>query len=359
MLKEIQHPTPIIPDNLTKQLHWAVETGLGPLVYRALNKNIKYHNIHANLYSNAQSALLINRLYSEKMLNITKNIIAKSLEVNCSILLLKGISISSQYYPDPSLRVMRDIDILVNDIHLDTLRDILYPLGFIQKTVGDRDFFLDHHHDIPYYNQEIDVWVEVHTGLIAKSSVFSKDHVFSKEMIIKETRDDKFFNLPVKRLSAEYQLIYTATHWALELKKLGGLIPVADVILIVQQGDLDWLKIVKIVGNTPSAAYIYLMMSFIVENQLVSIDSNIMHSLRHGQTILNRFNLYLLHKIILLCMVRGQQSFFVLNIDNLGYIWNTLLSKGLPHYNLSKVVLHFISPQSLRKGLFRILKSLT
>jgi hypothetical protein len=78
-----------------------------------------------------------------------------------SLTLLKGISISEECYREPHLRLMRDVDLLIEKESLSTVKTTLQQLGYRQRSEGTAHY-RTHHHAEPFFHEEKQVWVEVH-----------------------------------------------------------------------------------------------------------------------------------------------------------------------------------------------------
>ena len=81
--------------------------------------------------------------------------------------LLKGISIAEEFYPEFHLRPMRDIDLLVPVESLAPMATLLYGLGYRQTSDTPHKTYDSHHHAMPFFHDEKQVWVELHHRLIS------------------------------------------------------------------------------------------------------------------------------------------------------------------------------------------------
>lgn len=93
--------------------------------------------------------------------------------------LLKGISISEECYPDPHLRLMRDVDLLIEKEPLSTvIKTALQEFGYRQRSEGAAHY-RTHHHAEPFFHEEKQVWVEVHHALFSRYRRAASAWVFS------------------------------------------------------------------------------------------------------------------------------------------------------------------------------------
>lgn len=140
---------------------------------------------------------------------------------------------------------MRDLDILVEEKDQPTVEAILSEMGFRQQSPNSTEYYLAHHHSMPFYHPAMGVSVEVHRDLFPAREEVGRLPVFSGETVRSESILTSFEDMSVIRLSPELQMVYTASHWALKLiglKHAGGLFAFLDTIFILrgaQQG-LRW-----------------------------------------------------------------------------------------------------------------------
>ena len=162
--------------------------------------------------------------------------------------LLKGIALCEQYYAEPHLRTMRDIDFLVESDAVPVVETLLRNLGYVQKSQRPPEFYREHQHTAPFLHPRTGVWVEVHRGLFRAGSELGLDRVFSLETVKKELRPSKFRGRTVTCLSHELQIVYLASHWAFSFERLGAMRAMLDIIYILRHDPeihwpqiLDWL----------------------------------------------------------------------------------------------------------------------
>jgi len=178
---------------------------------------------------------LTTRLINEIQLETLSEILVRCKGLLPPITLLKGCSTGSELYPQPHLRVIRDLDLLVEPKDQSKLEAILLEMGFRQRSTNSLEFYAMHHHSMPFYHSSRDIWVEVHRGLFPASNKLAKLPVFSSRNIRAELRPSWLKGTPVMRLSSELQIVYTASHWALELKREGGLFCVPGYYLFTEK----------------------------------------------------------------------------------------------------------------------------
>ena len=82
------------------------------------------------------------------------------------------------------------------------------------------------------------------------------------------------------RLSDELQIVYTASHWALELKPEGGLFAVLDIIYLLNKvrHSIRWEVIFDWVQHQ-WLVHMYLILSYLNQNGIIELDRTILAEL--------------------------------------------------------------------------------
>lgn len=193
-----------------KQIRWAVETGLGALLFY-----VTFHDPQASIspfWPMLKSADLTSRIYTAEQLDAVAEIINACEPHIQPLTLLKGISICGQYYPEPHLRPMRDIDFMIEASEVPAVETVLLKLGYRRRSKGSSKFYDQHHHRMPLFHPEKEVWVEIHRGVFPPKKQISDCEVYSSANSRAESRVSEFRGRTVKRLSNELQVVYTACH---------------------------------------------------------------------------------------------------------------------------------------------------
>jgi len=95
-----------------RQIRWMIESGLGPLFWFASREDAKTKDSRS--CCDLKAADLTMRLINEIQLETLGEILVRCRRRLSPITLLKGSSTGSELYPQPHLRVMRDLDLLVD-----------------------------------------------------------------------------------------------------------------------------------------------------------------------------------------------------------------------------------------------------
>ena len=242
------------------QIDWAIQSGLGPVCFRAVKDNPE--SLTSSRWPSLKAADLTARMIAAEHLEAMQDIIDASRGHVPHLTLLKGISICEEHYPEVHLRPMRDIDFLVPEESLASMQTLLEQLGYEPKSTGPHALYDTHHHLVPFFNRERHVWVEVHRRLFSVKNRARHDRIFDLQTVRAQVRPSRFQGQDVDRLSAELQVVYLAAHWAQDFKAIGGIIAVMDLMLLLRdRGDgLCWETIFEWLKDSTAAMYLYLLL---------------------------------------------------------------------------------------------------
>ncbi len=320
------------------QIRWAIETGLGPLLFQTTKTDPEA--AMSPLWPLLQSANLTAHMLTGEQLNAMGEIIDACEGQGHVLTLLKGISICVQHYSEPHLRLMRDVDFLVQDNAFPFVESILLKLGYRQQAKKPPEFYEKHHHSMPFFHPQRGLWVEVHRGLFSPEGKIDTDEVFSPEIIKTQIRLLEFRGRRATRLSDELQIIYIASHWARgNFKVVGSMIAMMDIICLLKntKDTLCWEQILDWLHGSAASTHLYLMLTYLDKYQLVDVAPEILHGLFLRQRSFGNMNLKIMHTLIDHYFVDGRTFGRVLNLRNLRILWRTLLLPGQPFRNLMLV----------------------
>ena len=126
-----------LADFSTEQIRWAVAAGLGPWLRRCTAEDPRAAESPA--WPFVQSADLTARFLADEKLDAMEEIVGHVERHVPPLTLLKGISLCEQHYPEPHLRTMGDIDILVDEGSILELESRLIGLGYRPQSAYPRE----------------------------------------------------------------------------------------------------------------------------------------------------------------------------------------------------------------------------
>jgi len=332
------------------QIWRAVEAGLGPLLVHITKGDPDAQR--STLGSQLKAPDLTARMISAEMIDAIEEIIDVCEGYVPPLTLLKGISICDQYYPKPHLRLMRDIDFLVEENDVPVVNKILSKLGYFQPSHSRRDLYATHHHGAPYFHPKRHLWLEVHRGLVPPRSRLGSDKAFSLENLRSEIRPSLFAGRKVNRLSEELQIVYIACHWATSFDFISGMVAMLDVIYLLKNSKarIDWDKILNWMDGSVASAYVYLLPSYLHQYKLINIEPEVLRELSLRGRSFGRVNLKILYRLIDYCLVEGRARGFFFSLRNLDIVWKTCLLPGTSNCNLMMVPVFLLMPFAFRKS---------
>ena len=331
------------------EILWASETGLGPLLFKTTNADPEATT--SPLWTLLQAANMTARVIAAEQLDAMVEIIDACKTRVMPLVLLKGISVCEQYYPEPHLRPMRDIDFLVGIDDFPAVESSLFELGYRQKSNAPASFYEKHHHSMPFFHPGKGIWVEVHRGLFPPRSPLSRDRVFSLENLKSQIHPSEFQGRRVGRLSDELQLVYIASHWAQQFQTVGGMVAMLDVIYLWnnQGRNLDWEKLFRWSSGSIASAYLYVLLSYLDKYRLIDISQETLNTLFLQQWSLGKLNLKMVHSLVDRCYVDGRKYGRALSLRNYALTWEALLSGQSPLISLMLIPWKLVLPHRLKK----------
>jgi len=266
--------------------------------------------------------------------------------------LLKGISVGGQFYPEPHLRPMRDIDFLVDPDAVPIVESALLQMGYCRRSPNPAEYYETHHHTTPFFHPQKRVWVEIHRGLFPVSGPVGADRVFSADSVAAERRPAEFRGRSVYSLSDELQIVYLASHRASDFSRVGGMVGMLDTIYLLKNvPTIRWNRILEWLDGGVAAASVYLLLTYVSRYGLVELPSGILRDISLRQRSFGCVSLGLVHAMIDQ-VTNGREFGSLVSERNFEIIWGTLLRPRPQALRLPIVVWHLLPS---RVGLMRLL----
>jgi hypothetical protein len=163
-----------IAESAARILDWTVipalaeKHGMAPLLRRNLNQaEVKLpSSVQRDLIALSLRHKLINHVRSSAL----SNLVCSFQQANIPYRILKGAALAYILYPEPGLRPMKDMDILVRDGDLEQVCDLLQQAGYKQN--GQTAVSTDRHH-LPEFHKLVDgftLTIEIHNHLLLETS---------------------------------------------------------------------------------------------------------------------------------------------------------------------------------------------
>ena len=246
-----------------RQLQYVIDAGLAPLLYHAARDRLEI--VPAAWRDVLKGAELTARFAHSALRDTANQVIDTCRDIGAPVTLLKGISISDQYYPAPHLRPMGDIDLLLSERDYPLVESTLLRLGYTRMAdfhVGEGE-----PHGAPLLDPRRHVWIEPHTALFHKDARVQSNSLFSPANIARRSIASTFHGRSVLRLADELQLVYIASYWLRDLARdtihPTLLIPLLDALYLLKASaqSLDWDGLLDSLDNEMAIASLYILLA--------------------------------------------------------------------------------------------------
>jgi len=291
-----------------REIQWIVEGGLGPLLYRATRDNVDRAPV--TWRDALLSADLSAQVRHAGVIDTANEVIDLCRDIGTRVTLLKGISISDQYYPAAHLRPMGDIDILVPGDVRESVESALLLHDYRPRP--DYEVVEGAHHGIPLCHPRTHVWVEIHTALFPETEDRYCGQLFKPAHVAAHSVDSTFHGRSVNRLSDELQLVYIAYSWMRDLTNhkihpsfLASLFD-AVYLLKASRATLDWNGLVDwLCGDMPVAS-LYVTLGYLARHGATQPAPSTLSRLASRQSIVGPLQLRLIHTMLDRYLIGGR-----------------------------------------------------
>jgi hypothetical protein len=317
-------------------VRWAITVGLGPTLHRAI-RNHPSCGQRREAFEWLRSSDLSGRVVVGEILDALEEILLSSGALAEQITLLKGASFSQFLYPEPHLRPMVDIDLLVPERSRAQLESVLRQLGYRQQSPLPSEFYETHHHGMPFVHEAKKLCVEVHTGLVSRVAA-ARDPVFSSAHVSSWIQPAISRGHRTNRLRAELELAYTCTHWALERGCFaGGVLPLADVVHQVARRaeELDWDRLLSDLDDSHAATHVRLALGYLEHHEVIRLPSGVPERLTEAQRWPLGPTEPILGRLLDRYAMQGRRFGRLATVNNVRSAWDALLEPRSAWRNLA------------------------
>lgn len=267
MLRRAANDEPIPTRELeeTELVPWVVLSGLGPLACHLLRlSGYEEERIPAAL----RGAELAGRLHARDLnaaLEVTVDLIENA---GLNPVAMKGVTFAQRYYPRPHLRVMKDVDILVASDEREAAEAALLAGGFVRGQGMTYEQYLPHHHAAPLHHPKMQIWIEIHSGLIPVAAKASTESPFNYTSLADVSSAGSLAAGFSMRLKPEVELLLLATAWCRDLGddfgEPGLQRRLFDAVYLLRaESDLDWDQIVEWSRHTLAGKCCGMLLSYL------------------------------------------------------------------------------------------------
>ena len=234
------------------QINFLCDVGLGPIAFKVYGDELRQSD--PTLFSVLQSADLTTRVIYGQLEKATIELAGELQSAGVTPTFLKGISTSEEFYAPPYLRVMGDIDILIQHSEVDLVMTKVSDLRYEITDEQWRLYQLFGHHHLPEARHpKTGVSIEVHTGLFGSVEFYSGETVFQPDNIAAQIVEFDYRGIRVARFTPEFQFIFTVSKWSVDEGWAANLASINDVIHILRkyESEFDWSILSKWFAANP------------------------------------------------------------------------------------------------------------
>ena len=193
-----------------RAFQWVIDAGLGPLLWHA--SRTTGTEIPARWHAQLRGADLSARFHHANLVDTACDVIDAGAATSVPVILLKGVSVSEEFYPAEHLRPMGDIDVLVPRDDFARIESELLSANYERLPYPE---MAGHHHGTPLCHRTRRTLVELHVELFPDHSPLRQpgQALSAAAVFDNGTRLSKYHGRPVLRLSPAMQLRYIAASW--------------------------------------------------------------------------------------------------------------------------------------------------
>jgi len=328
---------------LDEDISTANQYGLGPLLAWLMRADQAAMDV--SLRKRLTSIGAMSRFLSASVANAVIQLAVESGDSR-NFMLLKGASLITDIYPVPHLRLMGDIDILVQNRDVTRVCAMLRTLGYEQYPDLPASFYENHHHLMPFRHPQTNVWIEVHTAIFPQSHACANLPVFQPDYFRRYREPVLYQTHPFVRPMAELNLLYIITHWMMEFRVHDSASQLLDVIYLMKKygESFDWKIFAQMVDNRCTVACVTIVLGYLQRDSLLEIEAFQWERLCRKKSACGWVGRRLMYMLIDGIFERRRLVHHYLGLNNVRIIWDGLLRDRLPVVNYLTLVFALLFP---------------
>ena len=332
------------PGQLTDEdISTANQYGLGPLLAWLMRS--EHASLDIMLRKRLASIGAMSRFLTASIANAVVQLAVESGDSR-KFMLLKGASLITDVYPVPHLRLMGDIDILVQEKDLAPVCAMLTKLGYEQYPDLPASFYENHHHLMPFRHPNSEVWIEVHSAIFPPGHPCATLPVFQADYFRRYHQPVMYQTHAFVRPMAELNLLYIITHWMLEFRVQDSAGQLLDIIYLMKKygANFDWQIFAQMVDNRCTVACVTIVLEYLQGEQLVAIEPRQLTRLRGKKSACGWLGRRLVCRLIDGIFERRPLVHDYLGLNNVRIIWHALLCDRHPLHNYLSLLYKLLFP---------------
>jgi hypothetical protein len=259
----------------------AIKEGVGGLLYRNLKKAAALDRVSPEVGQRLQAIYYQTVRLNLKLIHDLKQVLQRLHQENVHVVLMQGIALLHQVYPDVGLRPMKDIDLWVLPEDFDKLVSSLVEVGFQRE-----EFY-------PNTYKKGETFIDISTHILWADRIKARGLLLDKdqEIIFHDSRATDFEGEKAQCLDPYDQVLYLGLHTIKHFaERLIWLVDIKGLIRDWRRADWEALKHrAHELGLAKVIPYILFLMKDLLDDRLPS----------DGRAMLKETNLNILEKAIL------------------------------------------------------------
>ena len=224
---------------------------------------------------------------NQLMLSELRRVIAALQQASIDVMLLKGAALIKNYYGDPGLRPMSDLDIMVRPDHFDEASRVLCGLGYEKRF--DLNFEkiqikrLTHAIEFTRSANGKKTEIDLHWTPLHRATWPGAEERFWKYSVPLD-----FKGVECRTFDATHQLLHVCLHGAL-WNALPPFRWIPDAMWILRKDNIDWHRLVTDASRLNGLQLLQSALNYIVENHDAPIPESVVQKI--NSTIPSRFEM--------------------------------------------------------------------
>jgi hypothetical protein len=250
-----------------RQLDWgyiraaALRHGVAPLLSRTLERAIEETSVNVPTTIRAD----LRRLYAasatrhHRLYRALRSVVEAFAVAGVEVLALKDVGLAVTAYPEPGLRPIGDLDLLIHREDYERAGKCLRRLGFAPTSGSDAPYLFKYGMGHHFRRASDEIWIDLQWNVAQRewdlygegSFTYRPEHLWSESVSV----DAGGFELRVP--SAEEMLLHLTLH--LEGHEYGELILFCDVVQLLRTvgGAFDWQRLLTRTSDAASGSSVY------------------------------------------------------------------------------------------------------
>jgi hypothetical protein len=236
----------------------AISFGMGAICYQKLKELGQIDKLPYDTYLKLRSDFLTSSAMSVLREREIEEIVQKINAAGVPVILLKGAHLAEEIYPDPALRQMTDLDLLVPREDIERTKEILLRLGYLPVKSFWIDFETSVSHQLPIFVQDKHLPIELHWTILLPTLPYAVD----VDGLWNRARTYFFSNTERSGLSPEDLILHLSIHAALQHKLTGGLRMIYDIAVTLShfENEINWDILVNRAGLWRAESPLFLIL---------------------------------------------------------------------------------------------------